>query len=120
MSYKINLLKSNKKHSNFRSRDSDTLKTLCVRFSINKLLFLVDNKPFHVDNDDYALGAHLYNHGYSDKSDFSKIFKVCVLEVCSPKVLEVKEHMYIHKLNSLCPNGVNISNPFSIPVLNRF
>ena len=81
---------------------------------------IVDNKPFHVDNDDYALGAHLYNHGYSDKSDFSKYFKVCVLEVCSPKVLEVKEHMYIHKLNSLCPNGVNISNPFSIPVLNRF
>ncbi len=69
------------------------------------------------DKDDYALGAHLYNHGYNDKSDFSKFYKVCILENCSPKVLEVKEHKFIHKLNSLNPFGINLSNPFSIPSL---
>ena len=97
--------------------------TRCLRTRIGEhrrfIYQIVDNKPFQFDNDDYALGAHLYNHGYRDKSDFSKYFKVCVLEVCSPKILDVKEHKYIHKLNSLCPNGVNISNPFSIPMLHR-
>ena len=53
------------------------------------------------DSDEYALGAHLYSHCFKDKSDFSKHFKVSILEVCSPKVLEVKEHKFIHKLNSL-------------------
>ena len=80
---------------------------------------MIDNKKFSTVNDDHALAAHLYAHGYRDKSDFSKYFKVCVLEVCSPKVLDVKEHKYIHKLNSLEPNGLNISNPFSIPILHN-
>ena len=67
--------------------------------------------------DEQALGVHLVEHGFSDNSMFDKYYRVCVLEVCSPKVLEVKEHTYIHKLNSLRPNGLNVSNPFSIPLL---
>ena len=67
--------------------------------------------------DDFALGAHLYNHGLRDKHDFTKFFKVSILEVCSPKILEVKEHLFIHTLNTLSPFGINLSNPFSIPVL---
>ena len=78
---------------------------------------IVDNKPYHFDNDDFALGSHLYNHGCKLKSDFDKFYRVFVIEICSPKVLEVKEHIYIHKLHSLAPNGINISNPFSIPLL---
>ena len=67
--------------------------------------------------DEQALGIHLVDHGFSEDSLFDKYYKVCVLEICSPKVLEVKEHTYIHKLNSLRPNGLNVSNPFSIPLL---
>ena len=67
--------------------------------------------------DDFALGAHLYNHGFRDKHDFTKYFKVSILEVCSPKILEVQEHLFIHRLNTLSPFGINLSNPFSIPVL---
>ena len=75
---------------------------------------------FHIDNDEFALASHLYHdHGLSNKSDFSKIYKVAILEVCSPKVLDVKEHKYIHQLNALTPNGINLSNPFSIPILHR-
>ena len=62
------------------------------------------------------LGAHLYNHGLRDKHDFKKYFKVSILEVCSPKILEVKEHLFIHRLNTLSPFGINLSNPFSIPL----
>ena len=78
---------------------------------------ILDNMPINATNDDHALGAHLHRHGYRDRGDFDKIYTVCVLEVCSPRVLEVKEHKYIHKTNSLGPNGINVSNPFSIPLL---
>ena len=65
-----------------------------------------------------ALGAHLYyDHGFRNKDDFGDIYKVSVLKVSSPKVLEVSEHRSIHRLNSLRPNGLNISNPFCIPLL---
>ena len=82
------------------------------------MLVSVDNKPFQLDNDDFALGSHLFHeHGCSERSDFNKFYKICILEICSLKVIEVKEHKYIHKLNSLTPNGINISNPLSIPLL---
>ena len=80
---------------------------------------IVDTNTYHTDNDEYALGAHLYNHGFRDKDDFAKYYLVSILEVCSPKVLEVKEHKYIHILNSLSPMGINISNSFSMPILHR-
>ena len=72
------------------------------------------------DNDDvYSLGLHLINdHSCSDKSDFNSIYRVLILEVCSPNSLEVKEHKWIHRLNSLRPSGINRVNPFSIPSLN--
>ena len=57
-------------------------------------------------DDEQALGAHLIEHRYSDETMFDKLYEVCVLEVCSPKVLEVKEHVSIHKVNSLRPNGL--------------
>ena len=75
------------------------------------------NPPNMPVEDEQALGMHLVEHGFSDDSMFDKRYKACVLEVCSPKVLEVKEHTYIHKLNSLRPNGLNVSNPFCIPLL---
>ena len=79
---------------------------------------IIDNKPFQLDNDDFALGSHLYHeHGCRNRSDFNKFYKVSLLEICSPKVIDMKEHLYIHRLNSLNPNGLNISNPLSIPVL---
>ena len=78
---------------------------------------ILDNKSYTLDNDDYALGSHLYNHGYRDRSDFNKIFRTCILEVCSPGVLDIKEHKYIHLTNSISPVGLNISNPLSIPLL---
>ena len=78
---------------------------------------ILATNEFHKDNEDFALGSHLYHdHGLRDKTDFSKFYKVSILEVCSPKVLEVKEHKFIHQLNSLAPNGINLSNPFSIPI----
>ena len=70
------------------------------------------------DDDIYSLGVHLVNvHGVTEKSDFNDTYRVLILENCSPKSMEVLEHKWIHKLKSLRPQGINRSNPFSIPLL---
>ena len=68
--------------------------------------------------DDFSLGLHLLNeHGCKEKSDFEKMYRVYILENCSPKLLEKQEHVYIHKYNTLHPRGLNKINPFSLPRL---
>ena len=39
--------------------------------------------------------------------------------IVTPSVLDVKEHKFIHLLNSLKPNGLHLNNHFSIPLLYR-
>ena len=78
---------------------------------------ILQGQNYDLDSDEFALGAHLFHHGFRVKSDFSNIFKVSILNRCSPKNLDVSEHRYIHLLNSLVPEGINLSNPFSIPIL---
>ena len=70
-----------------------------------------------LDTDDtYSLGIHLYNeHGLT--SEFNKHYTFHVLEHVSPLQMEKIEHLWIHKLNTLFPNGINRSNPFSLPLL---
>ena len=63
-------------------------------------------------------GLHLEEHNCNDEGDFNKFFRVCLLEICSPKILAIREYLYIHKYNTLRPNGINTSNPFGIPILN--
>ena len=72
------------------------------------------------EDDTLSLGIHLVtDHNCNNKSDFNDYFRVFILENCSPKALEVKEHKHIHNLNtlSLKPLGLNTANPFSIPLL---
>ena len=73
---------------------------------------IIKGDKFDLENNNFALGHHLNKHGFNDRKDFNKVFNVCILEKCSPKVLDVKEHKYIHQLNSLTPQGINLSNPF--------
>ena len=76
----------------------------------------VNSDSSEVD-DVYSLGVHLVSeHGCLNKSDFNDTYKVTILEYCSPRSLEVKEHTWIHKLNSLAPSGINRANPFSLPL----
>ena len=71
-----------------------------------------------LSSDDYSLGLHLSNeHGCVVKSDFNKIYRLHILENCSPSLLEKQEHIYIHKYDTLYPKGLNKVNPFSFPRL---
>ena len=78
---------------------------------------ILDGKKIDPQDDDYSMGIHLCNHGFWDRSDFDTNFSVVILEICSPSSLEVKEHKYIHILNTLQPNGINSFNPFGIRLL---
>ena len=81
---------------------------------VNKGLNYVNS----LDNDDsFRLGIHLLTeHGIT--SGFNDAFTFHVLEHVSPLQMEKCEHLWLHRLNTLFPYGLNRSNPFGLPVLN--
>ena len=40
--------------------------------------------------------VHLKEHYCNDKGDFNKFFRVCLLEICSPKILAIREHIFTY------------------------
>ena len=81
------------------------------------------NSDLELDNesdDIYSLGMRIViDHKLSEKGDFDKFYRVLILSSnSSASSPEVKEHKFIHRLNSLRPSGINRANPFSIPPLN--
>ena len=68
--------------------------------------------------DRFAMGMHLYNeHGLRTKREFDEAYEIYILEVCSPRILDVREHMWIHKLKALEPHGINIGKTFGFSLL---
>ena len=68
--------------------------------------------------DNYTLGMHLYNkHDLKTKDEFDEAYELYILEVCTPRILDVKEHMWIHRLKALAPNGLNLNNTYGLPIL---
>jgi hypothetical protein len=80
----------------------------------SKFYEIVDGRAVDVTSDEYSLGVHLLDHGLKEHSDFNKHYKVCIIENCAPKLLEVKENKYIHALKTLRPLGLNTVNPFGL------
>ena len=72
-----------------------------LKFSNNSEL---NKSEFDNDSDDiYSLGIHLIkDHNFCNRTDFNKIYRVLILEACSPKNLEVKEHKWIHRRYKSC------------------
>ena len=81
---------------------------------------MCDKFDYDIGSDEFTLGHHLFHdHNLSSKPDFDASYYVTILDICSPKVLDIKEHKFIHTLNSLTPSGLNLDNPFSLPLLYR-
>ena len=69
-------------------------------------------------DDEYSLGIHLHDtHGIKDADGFDKYFKFTILENCNPRDLGKKEHMWIQKLRTVFPFGLNLNSPFGLPLL---
>ena len=82
----------------------------CLRGSVSENIIQSD--------DDYALGLHLIsNHGLRHKTAFNESLAFTILEHCSPFNLDPNEHLWIHRLKSLKPFGLNCHDPFGIPLV---
>ena len=76
---------------------------------------LCDLKDFDEYSDEYALGLHLFSdHNLKNRDDFYKNYTVALIDFCSPKILDVKEHKFIHILNTSKLHGLNLNNPFTL------
>ena len=81
------------------------------------------NNPQIADNneenkDRYSLAIHLHRehnivsiHGLDDHYSFT------VLEKCTPKSIDVKEHTWIQRIKSLTPFGLNLNSPLGFPLI---
>ena len=73
---------------------------------------LCKSKDYDEESDEYALGLHLSSHhNLISREDFDMHHNVALLDFCSPKTLDVKEHKLMHLLNILKPNDLNLDNP---------
>lgn len=69
-------------------------------------------------DDEYSLGIHLHDeHSISDPNGLDNHFKFTILENSSPRDLCKKEHLWIQKLRTLYPHGLNLISPFGLPLL---
>ena len=69
-------------------------------------------------SDKYTLGIHLFEHHKLDTPmAFEESYEFTMLEKCNPKVLDVKEHLWLHKLKTLHPIGLNMYSPLGFPIL---
>ena len=74
-------------------------------------------KKFKI-SDDHLLGMHvLHQHGLQQHNAFDKSYTFTILDECTPKYLDKKEHEWIQTLKCVAPYGLNAQDPFGIPVV---
>ena len=69
-------------------------------------------------SDDHLLGMHVFHHhGLHHHNAFDESYSFTILEECTPKDLDRKEHEWIQKLKCVTPYGLNAQDPFGIPIV---
>ena len=73
---------------------------------------------FDLDDEDHLLGLHLYfKHNIRDRKGFNASYRFTILENCNPRSIDLKEHLWIHRLKTIKPYGINSHDPFGIPMV---
>ena len=68
-------------------------------------------------DDEYSLAIHLHEaHNITGQDGFNN-YQFTILENCNPRDLNKKEHLWIQKMRSLIPHGLNRNSPFGLPLL---
>ena len=59
-------------------------------------------------DDEQIVGAHLvHEHGLKRRTDFNRSYRLFVLALCNPVSLRTTEQLWIDKLKTLHPFGLN-------------
>ena len=65
-------------------------------------------KSIRVFDDEQIVGAHLvHDHGLKDRNDFNRNYRLFILAFCNPACLRKTEQLWIDKLKTLRPFGLN-------------
>ena len=76
------------------------------------------NSDTSSEDDEFSPGLHLVEcHSATTPEAFNDIYRVFIVDACSPQTLEVREHKHIHELKTLKPFGINAVSPFGLPIL---
>ena len=79
---------------------------------------VLDQRLQKSNDDDHLLGLHLFQqHGLNYDDAFDESYQFTILELCSPKSLDLKEHTWIQRLKCVSPYGLNSHDTFGIPPL---
>ena len=78
---------------------------------------IVDNLN-ESEKDKYSLATHLHiEHGIIGNTCLDDNYNFTILEKCTPSSLDVKEHLWIQKIRTLIPHGLNLNSPLGFPLL---
>ena len=70
------------------------------------------------EKDKYSLATHLHKeHGIIGCTSLDDNYTFTILEQCTPKSLDVKEHLWIQKLRTVVPLGLNLYSPLGFPLI---
>ena len=70
------------------------------------------------EKDKYSLATHLHKeHNIVSCTSLDDNYLFTILEKCTPRSLDVKEHLWIQKLKTVTPQGINLCSPLGLPLL---
>ena len=70
------------------------------------------------EKDRYSLAIHLHrDHSITSIHGLDTHYLFTILEKCTPKSIDVKEHSWIQKMKSLTPFGLNLNSPLGFPLI---
>ena len=69
------------------------------------------------EKDMYSLAIHLHKENNVLVRTELDNYEITILEKCTPSNLDTKEHLWIQKLKTLPPFGLNMYSPLGFPLL---